>query len=119
VGGQRTLVRQMIVDIRKVPVGVEFEVQTLAIYWNGLQKADDLWFGAIGYEHSFLVSLLLVFPLEKPVKDFQLMDAPTRKGKPQAFQGRKILLVPEQRDWLYWEIPTPQPGHVYSLHWTW
>jgi hypothetical protein len=119
VGGKHTLVRQMIVDVRKVPVHAEFSVQVLAVYWNGLQKEDDLWFGAIGYEHSFKVSLLIVFPLEKPVKDFQLMVAPTREEKPHAFEGRKILLVSEQRDWLYWEIPTPEAGHVYSLHWTW
>jgi hypothetical protein len=78
-----------------------------------------LWFGAIGCAQSFKVSLLVVFPDAKPFKEHQLMVAPTRQEKPQAYQGQKIVLVPKSHDWLYWEIPEPEAGHMYSLHWTW
>jgi eukaryotic-like serine/threonine-protein kinase len=119
VGGKRTQVRQIIVDVGRFPVHSEFTIHTLAIYWNGLQEAGDLWFGAIGYQHSFKVSLLVIFPGEKPFRDFQMLVAPTKEEKATAFAGRKILLVSEGRDWLYWEIPEPEAGRVYSLHWTW
>ncbi|HEV3257978.1 MAG TPA: serine/threonine-protein kinase [Gemmataceae bacterium] len=119
VGDKRTKVRQLIVDLRNVPLQTEFTIQTNATYWNSLQKADDLWFGAIGYESAFKVSLLIVFPLDKPFKDYQLLVAPTKEQTPRVFEDRKILLVPEKHDWVYWEIPGPKADHVYSLHWSW
>jgi hypothetical protein len=119
VGGKLTKVRQMTVDVSDVPIKGEFNVRLLATYWNSLQKEDDLWFGAIGYPSSSKVSLLIVFPDERPFNEYRLMVAPTRKEKPVEYQDRKIVLASDIRDWLYWEIPDPQAGHVYSLYWSW
>jgi hypothetical protein len=119
VGDKRTKVRQMTVDVHDVPVGSEFPVTLLATYWNSLQKDDDLWFGAMGYPNSYKVSLLLVFPDDKPYKDFRLTVAPTRQAKPQEFRDRRIVLAPDSKDWLYWLIPDPERDHVYSLYWSW
>jgi len=119
VGDKRTKVRQMTVNVRDVPLQAEFTVRVLATYWNSLQKDDDLWFGAMGYPNSFKVSLLIVFPEDKTFNDYRLMVAPTKQEKPGQFQDRKILFAAENRDWLYWEIPDPKAGHVYSLYWSW
>jgi hypothetical protein len=119
VGADHTRVRQMIVDVRNIPLQTEFTVEMALTYWNSLQGKDDLWFGAIGYESSFVVSLLIIYPLDRPFKDYELKVAPTTEQKPFVYQDRKILLVPERRDWVYWEIPKPKAGYVYLLHWTW
>jgi hypothetical protein len=119
VGANRTKVRQMIVDVRDVPVESEFSVQTSVTFWNSLQGKDDLWFGAMGYESSFKVSLLIIFPAGRPFTSYQLKVAPTTTEKPVAYTDRKILLLSEERDWVYWEIPKPKAGHVYLLYWTW
>jgi len=119
VGANRTRIRQMVVDVRKISLQTEFTIQIVITYWNSMQGEDDLWFGAIGYESSFKVSLLIVYPPDKPFKNYELKVAPTTEQKPFAYQDRKILIVPESRDWVYWEIPKPKAGHVYLLYWTW
>ena len=45
----------------------------------------------------------------------------SKKGRdtPRAYEGQKILLSAENRQWIYWEVPNPGPGLVDRLHWTW
>ena len=117
---KRTKVRQMIIDVHDIPVGPEFDVRIVATYWNSLQKDDDLWFGAMGYKNSSIVSFLVVFPEQKPFKDYALKVAPTRQGKPEDFRDSPRILFPsENRDFVYWKILNPKLGYVYSLNWTW
>jgi eukaryotic-like serine/threonine-protein kinase len=118
-GSDRMRVRKLEIDVSSVPVGVEFDLRTISSYWNTLQTDEELWFGAIGYERSFKISQLLLFPREKPYKTYWLKVSRTRKDVPVPYDGPKILLTEPDRDWIYWEVPSPSAGHVYRLHWTW
>jgi eukaryotic-like serine/threonine-protein kinase len=119
VGANQTKVRQMIVDVRDVPLDSEFTVHTVLTFWNSLRGKDDLWFGAMGYESSFKVSLLIIFPEGRPFTSHELKVAPTTAEKPVPYTDREILLLPESHDWVYWEIPKPKAGHVYLFYWKW
>jgi len=119
VGGRPMMVRQIAIDVRDRPEGRQFPVHLVATYWNSFQKEDDLWFGAIGYPNSSRVSLLIVFPKDKPFKDYWPMVAPTRQAKPEEFRGAKALFASENRDWVYWEINNPKEDNVYSIYWKW
>lgn len=119
VGTDRMKARQLVIDIGAVPVDTEFDFRTVSTYWNSLQTEQEQWFGVIGYERSFKVSMLVLFPADKPYKEYSLMVAKTVRDQPMAYDGPKILLSGPHQEWLYWEVPQPQTGYVYRLHWKW
>ncbi len=119
VGGQPMKIRKMSVDVSRVKVGNEFELDNTVTYWNSFQSEADQWFGVVGYHNALAVSLLLLFPDGKPVKSYKLSVAPIGKDKPVPFTGPRIVLEGKSKDWIYWEIPKPQAGYVYRLSWTW
>jgi hypothetical protein len=119
VGLQQTKVRQCAVDLRDVPLQKEFDLRFAATFWNNLQTPEERWLGAIGYKHSFKVSMLLLFPEDRPFKSYRLTVAPTVKGQETPFEGRKVLLKDEQSTYLFWEILEPKEGYVYRAFWDW
>lgn len=119
VGKQRTKTRQCVVDVASIPEQKEFDIRFRSTYWTSLPEEEDRWVGIIGYEHSFKVSQLILFPPDLPFKEYWLMVAPTVEAAPVEFQGRKIVLADEQHTFLYWEVLEPKKDRVYRLHWKW
>lgn len=119
VGQDRMKARRILVDVSGIPVNDEFELRLIATFWNSLQTEREQWFGLIGYEGAFKASQLLLFPREKPFKTYALITARSVRDQPVPYDGPKILLSGEDRNWLYWEVPGPEAGRVYKLHWTW
>lgn len=119
VGQDRMKIRRIVIDVAKVAVGDEFEIRTNATYLNTMQTDREQWFGVVGYSDSFKVSMLALFPAAKPFKDFTLHTARTVKEQVIPYDGAKILLSGADKDWVYWEIPTPEADRVYRLHWAW
>lgn len=119
IGAERMKSRLLRIDVSKVPVGQEFEVRQVATYWNSLQTEQEQWFGAMGYEGAFKISMLLLFPEEKPARSYELRVAPTNREAPVLYQGPRIVLEGEDGTWLFWEIPNPQASKVYRVDWKW
>jgi hypothetical protein len=119
VGLEQTKTRQCFVDVSDVPVQKEFDLRFVSTFWNSLQTDEDRWVGIIGYRQGFKVSLLVLFPEDRPFKEHWLTVASTIRAAPSPFEGRKILLSDDKHTYLYWEILEPAEGQVYRLHWTW
>lgn len=119
VGGQRLKFRVSSHDVSSVPVGAEFELNTVGTAWNSAQTDQEQWQGLIGYKNSFAVSMLLLFPAARPCKNFRLTVAPTSKDAESDYTGPRIILLGQVNDWIYWEVPNPEAGHVYRIDWTW
>lgn len=119
VGQERMKVRKLSVDVSSIDVGRQFELNLLNTYWNSLQTEAEQWFGLIGYRKSFVASMLLLFPSGKPFKSYSLTVARTQKDAATDFSGPRILLMNDAHSWIYWEIPNPESGQVYRLHWKW
>jgi serine/threonine protein kinase len=119
VGMDRMKARELSVDVGHIPENAEFDLRVASTLWNSMQTDQELWYGIIGYEQSFKVSLLLLFPPEKPFREYTLMVARTVKDQPVPYRGPKLLLTGSRRDWLYWEVPNPEEGYVYRVHWKW
>jgi class 3 adenylate cyclase len=119
VGQDRMKARRMVINVSSIPVGAEFELDLAATYWNSIQTEQEQWFGVIGYEGAFKVSLLLLFPQEKPFKQFRMMTSKTVRDQVGQYTGPKIVLQGDRQEWLYWEVPSPEDGHVYRIHWDW
>jgi serine/threonine protein kinase len=118
-GTDRMKVRALFIDVSKVPEGKDFDLQMMSTFWNTSQTDSELWFGVIGYNKSFKVSQLILFPDHKPFKEYSLMVAPSSKGKLKLYDGPKTMLTGDANDWIYWEILNPREGFVYQLHWKW
>jgi hypothetical protein len=119
VGQEQTKVRQCVVDLRDVQLQQEADLEFAATFWNNLQTADERWLGVIGYQQSFKISMLVLFPEDRPFTSYRLTTAPTVKGQQAAFEGRKILLRDESSSYLFWEILEPKEAYVYRVHWEW
>jgi serine/threonine protein kinase len=125
VGQQLMKRRQMLLDISDIPVNQEFTLRYSSTYWNSLQTLDEQWFGVIGYEGSVKTSMLMIFPPQKPFREYRFYSAPVRSGKtdkreePTPYTGPLITFAAEDRSWIYWEIPNPKAKTVYRIDWTW
>lgn len=119
VGEERMKLRKIAIDVSSVEIGREFNLHVLSTFWNSMQTDKELWFGLIGYEKSFVASMLILFPADKPFEDYFLKFSRTEKDALDDYDGPRIVLLGDAHDWIYWEIPSPEPGHVYRLHWTW
>ncbi len=125
VGQQGMKRRQMQIDISDIPVNQEFTLRYSSTYWNSLQTLEEQWFGVIGYEGSVKTSMLMIFPPQKPFREYRFYSAPVRSGKtdkreePTPYTGPLITFAAEDRSWIYWEIPNPKAKTVYRIDWTW
>jgi serine/threonine protein kinase len=119
VGNDRMRKRRLAIDVSTIPVNSDFVLRFSATRWNSDQAEQELWHGVVGYKGSFKVSLLLVFPDSKPFTGYRLMVSPTSRDQPKPYEGRKLVLAAADQRWLYWEIPNPEAGYVYRLHWNW
>ena len=119
VGKQAMISNFLGFDIKDIPINEEFDCHTITTYWDALQTPDEQWFGVIGYPGSYKVSMLILFPQNKPYSTFELLDAKRGEPNPQVYTGKKIIYESTDHRWLYWELPSPEAEHVYQLHWQW
>jgi hypothetical protein len=119
VGKQLMKVRQLNLSVDEIPLDTEFVVQIRASYFGSLQRPDEKWFGVIGNGDAVKVSMLILFPSDRPFTSFDFRVAPTRSGEPTPYLGPRIVITDPKGHWLYWEIATPQREHVYRVDWSW
>jgi hypothetical protein len=118
-GNQPMKVRHLVLDVSDIAVDGEFTVRFVSTYWNALQTDGDRWFGVTGYPGAIKTSMLLLFPDDRPFRDYHFRSAPTHAGTPEPYSGPVIAFAAEDKSWLYWEIPNPKANHVYRVDWTW
>jgi len=119
VGQQAMKIRQLAVDVSNIDVDQEFEAKMQATYWSSLQTPSERWFGSFGYEGSLKTSMLLLFPTDRPFKNYRLRVAPTRQSDPVPYDGPGTIFADESKRWLFWEVPIPKAGSVYRIDWDW
>jgi serine/threonine protein kinase len=119
VGQDRMKSRQAVVDVSSVPVGSELHLHSVTTFWNSMQTEPEQWFGIIGRGRSFKISQLLLFPEGKPFTSYELKVSENDRTPPVAFTGPRFVVVGPGNSWLYWEVPSPEDGRVYRLHWKW
>lgn len=117
IGQDLDLVKQMKVDVSKIDVGRDFSLNLFYTYVNNLQV--DLNWGVIGYRNSGYPSMLLIFPDEKPFKDYSLKVTRAERDNPIEFSGKRSVMTGLKHDWLYWEVPEPSPPYIYRVYWNW
>jgi tRNA A-37 threonylcarbamoyl transferase component Bud32 len=125
VGQQPMKIRQLVFDMSRQPLHQRFDLKYTSTYLDSIQTPDEQWFGVIGYEGSVMTSMLMLFPDGKPFREYELKYAPTlgsdpsKRADPMPYTGPVITFAADDKSWLYWEIPTPQAGHVYRVDWAW
>lgn len=119
VGNQAMKVRQLVFGVSDVPPDTDFTLQYTTTYRNSVQRPDEQWFGVIGYEGSFKTSMLMLFPPDRPFRDYQLRVAAAQGRPPEPYVGPVITFAAPDRSWVYWEIPSPKANSVYRIDWNW
>jgi hypothetical protein len=110
------------IDISKEPLGKSFLVLVQATYWNGFRNASRE--DAMTYIDKDAaipddLSLILLFPQRKPVKDLHLDQT--------SDEGDTWISYPAQdeayRDpgglYAYWGVRSKKAGNHYRLRWNW
>ena len=54
-----------------------------------------------------------------PTRPAALPPARTNKDEPVDYDDPAVVLTGPKNEWIYWEIPHPETGHVYSIYWSW
>ncbi len=125
VGSQAMKVRHLVFDVSDIPPKQAFTLRYASTCWNVFQTPEDQWFGVIGYEGSVKTSMLMLFPIDRPFREYRLLYAPTRQDDRmkhedlQLYTGPKITFTAEDKSWVYWEISEPEANHIYGIDWTW
>ena len=118
-GTERMKVRSLVIDVSKVPVGRRVRpAQRLHLLEHRPDRAGALVRGdrLRAILQGFSTSAL---PPGKPFTSYSLLVTRTVKDTPRPYEGPKILLTGPASDWIYWEVPNPEEGYVYRLHWKW
>lgn len=119
VGARSTRVRQLVVDVDDITVSDEFIVKMKATYVDSLQDPKDRWIGAIGYPRSDRIRIVVLMPIDRPLKGFRLQTAPSTRDEPQEYSGPRRLIESDDGLSLMWEVPNPEAGFVYSVVMDW
>ena len=119
VGGQMMKRKQLAMDIAHIPKDGTFDTHVITTYRDSLQVPGDLWMGVIGYGGSLKCSMLMLFPADRPFREYRLRLAPRRNADPRPYTGPVITFTDPAHEWLYWEIPAPEADVVYRVDWTW
>jgi len=111
-------VRHLVFDVRDVPVDQEFTLRFQSTLWNAFPRAEDQRLDMVGIDGATKSSILILFPDERPLGEYQLRHAPPAQDF-GPYTGPLIAFPAEDNSWLYWEVPNPQANHTYRVHWTW
>jgi hypothetical protein len=112
-------VRQIGVDVGHIKIGEEFQLDVKATYWDSFQTEDDWWVGAIGYPKADLISFLVIMPVDKPWKSYELRSQPLSGEVERAFTGLPKVHLTTDRTAFSWEIPVPRSQEVFTVRWIW
>lgn len=110
------------VDISKVPVNREFLIVIEATYWNGFQ--DDKHGATATYTDEDMkqmdeLAMFVLMPENKPFKNVQRWDRPTKSPQKLPYQGDERLYQDNAGRFIYWSIANREADHHYQLAWDW
>ncbi len=118
-GGQALKVRQVSMDVSAEPVGREFTVECQATFVDSMPTKEEQWVGLIGFTGSLRSSMLILFPEDRPFRNYELKVAPKSNSPPVPFTGPVMCFQGEKNDWLFWEVGNPEDDHIYRVDLTW
>lgn len=111
----------VIADVSTVPVGSEFEIAVDATYWNAFngEAGEDFSTHARQQQDPEEVSMFLLFPKDKPMKDIFVTEYPPDGGAGSRFQGASREWRGAQGESYYWTTTNQRPGYYFKFTWTW
>ncbi len=112
---------EVIADISSVAVGDTFEIAVEATYWNAFSGAggDDFSTYAHNQTDPEVLSVVFIFPEDKPFRDFAVTEYSPEADTGFPFTGSaKTLSGPENRTF-YWSTTSTRPEFYYKLAWSW
>ncbi len=120
VGGLRMKVRQFVLDVSEIAVDQEFEVVTRRTLWDAdYEGPDKRWVGAMVRDRPHKISLLVIFPSNRPLKQHRLRIADLDGQGIRPYDGEQLVIEGAGGNYLFWEILRPLPQQVYRIDWEW
>ena len=118
--GKLTETWELTADVREFAVGQEFPMLVEVTYWNAFDTTEKQWYST--YSNSQKepenVSVLLLFPENKPFRDSTRLAYPHGSKSGQPFQGNERVITGDANQSLYWEVFSAQQNEAYEVRWT-
>lgn len=111
--------RVLEIDIRSVPIGKDFRIQTSRTFWNAFQNEDQSWVGTIVREPVEEISFFLLFPESRPYKDFECLIAERGTKISVPCTGEQTVIEDPRKRFIFWQTMYPKPNHSYQIDWNW
>jgi hypothetical protein len=120
-GDKATETWEVIADVGSIPVGQEFEIIVEATYWNAFRGAqgDDYTTYAHNQTEPEELSIMLLFPVDKPFKNIAVTEYGPDSTTGNPFQGQARAWPGPQNQTYYWTTISQRPNWYYKVAWGW
>lgn len=110
------------INVSAMPVNVDFEVIVEATYFDAFSDPNGSDYSTYGNKQPDPenLSVVLIFPDDKPMKSVHIKEFPPNHGPGTDFQG-SARRRPEQGGGptYYWTTTNSRSGYYYTLAWDW
>jgi hypothetical protein len=112
---------EVIADVSTVPVNQEFEIAVEATYWDGFsgKLGDDYTTYAHTQTEPEVLSVLILFPDNKPFKDIKATEYSSSGGNGHPIQGDVRTTPGPQNQTFYLTTVSQRPNEYYKIAWAW
>jgi hypothetical protein len=112
---------EVIADVSTIPIGQEFELLVEATYWNGFRGENDEDYAtyAHGQSDPEELSVIIMFPEDKPFKNINVTEYPPDSKNGAPVQGQVRSMPGSQNETFYWTTVSQRPNWFYKVSWQW
>lgn len=118
--GKLTETWELTADVRDFSVGQEFSMLVEVTYWDAFDTAAKQWYSTYSnsQDEPENISVLLLFPENKPFRDTTRLAYPHGSNTGAAFQGNERVIPGDGNRSLYWEVFSAQQNEAYEVRWS-
>ena len=107
------------VDVKDVKTNQDFVIINEATYWNAFSGEKKEWAVIVVTDETDVIAMVIMFPEDKPFKNFTLYAYPHGSRELKQFRGKSTVVPSENHQVLLWRIENPKKRYAYQLNWTW
>ena len=111
----------VIVDISAIPIETNFDIVVEATYWNAFSDVEGSDYSTYAHKQTDPeeLSVILIFPDNKPMKSINILEFNPDGSNGTQFQGEEQKYEGPQQLTYYWKTTNLRPEYYYTFAWKW